>query len=119
MDRRVAAFALELDTGHENLHARRLVGKATWLRKCVSYASASLQGAPVAQLGPWAASFRCAVVTTSETRINHMIEIQQHVTRGAAGLFAYTTPERLEKIGALGPAWINGKHPNGFQLIEE
>jgi hypothetical protein len=118
-DRRVAAFAIELDTGHENLHARRLAGKATWLRKSVSYTAAYLQGAHVAQWGEWCKSFRVATITTSDTRIQNMIEIQQHVTRGMSGLFVYSTPERLKTFGALGRAWVNAKHPNGFSLIEE
>ena len=45
--------------------------------------------------------------------------VQDFVTRGVSGLFAYTTPERLKQFGALGPAWVNAKRPDGFRLIED
>ena len=88
------------------------------MRKCVGYHSAWLQGAHVAQWGDWSKSFRVATITTSETCIKNMITMQEHVTRGVSGHFAYTTPERLRQFGAIGPAWVNAKNPDGFSLIE-
>ncbi len=117
-DNTAQAFAIELDRSNETLSARRLTGKATWARKVVGYHSCWLQGAHLSQWGDWCRSFRVVIITTSEGRLRNMIDIQQHITRGVAGLFVYATPERIKQYGVLGPAWSNGKREH-FSLIEE
>lgn len=111
------SLAAEIDLGNEDLTAKILRGKATWARKVIGYHSAWLHGTHIAQWGEWCRSFRVLTVTTSEKRMQNMIDIQQHITRGVAGLFAYSTPERIAAHGVIGPAWANAKREN-FSLIE-
>ena len=54
-------------------------------------------------------SFRVLTITPSEKRIDNMIAAQRAITNtAAAGLFLYTTPDRLAASGAFGDAWVNG-----------
>lgn len=102
------ACALELDRGTEDLAAHRIQGRATFLRKLVGYTSCWREKRHITQWSDAFRAFRALVVSTSEARIQHMMRLQ--TTVGApAGLFAYSTPERLNNIGALGPAWCNLK----------
>ena len=117
-DRSGWSLAAEIDLGNEDLSAKVLRGKATWARKVIGYHAAWLHGTHLAQWGEWCRSFRVVTVTTSETRLRNMIEIQQHVTRGVAGLFALSTFDRIKQHGVLGPAWANAKREN-FSLIDE
>jgi len=109
-DHRGWSFALELDRGTEDVTARRLRGRATYFRKLLGYYNSWSQGKHLEQWGEVCRSFRVLTVTTSDTRINNMIAAQVEISRGtAAGLFLYTTQERLHTHGALGPAWISAK----------
>jgi hypothetical protein len=101
-------LALELDRATEDLHARRLKGKATYLRKVLGYTAAWRSGKHLAQFGACAKAFRVAVITTSDARIGNMIAIEQRLA-APAGLFVHTTPQRLAEYGPLGPAWRDGK----------
>ncbi len=112
------ARAVEIDRGHEDVSAKVLKGRATWARKAIGYHAAWLHGTHLKQWGEFCRSFRVAMVTTSEARVRNMIDIQMDITRGVAGLFIYSTPERLKQHGVLGPAWLNGKS-DGFSLIGE
>ena len=111
------SFAAEVDRANENLSARTLRGKATWARKVIGYYTAVQQHAHLTQWGEFCRSFRVITITTSDARIKNMIEIQQHTTRGPAGLFLYSTPQRLAEHGPLGPAWISAKR-NDISLFD-
>jgi hypothetical protein len=110
------AFALELDRGTEDLSARRIKGRATWLRKVLGYTSAWRAGLHTAQWGEMCKALRVATVTTSDARIAHMIAIQEELA--PAGLFLFATPGRIREHSALGPAWINGKG-DGQRLVPD
>ena len=104
------SFALELDRGTEDITARRLRGKATYFRKLLGYYNTWRQGKHLEQWGEACRSFRVLSVTTSDVRIKHMIDAQQEITRGAAaGLFLYSTRERIAEHGVLGNAWLTSK----------
>jgi hypothetical protein len=109
-------LSLELDRATEDINARRIKGKATYLRKVLGYYTAWRDGVHIAQWGEMCKAFRVLVVTTTDTRIRNMIAMQEHV--GApAGLFLYATPDRLKTIGVLGPAWVSAKR-EGISLID-
>lgn len=110
-DNTASALALEIDRSTENLRARQLRGKASYLRKVLGYTASFLAGTHVAHWGVMFRALRVGVITQNETRIANMLDIQKYV--GApAGMFVYSTPERLEKFGALGSAWITAKRDN-------
>lgn len=112
------SFALELCRSTEDIFARRLKGKTTHLKKVLGYFSAWRSSTHLQQWGELCKALRVLTVTTSDTRIHHMIEAQEHVTRGAAaGLFLYSTAERLKTVGALGPAWVSAKR-NDISLLD-
>jgi len=104
------SFALELDRGTEQISTRRITGRATYFRKLLGYFNCWRQGKHVEQWGEMCRSFRVLSVTTSDARISAILDAQRHITRdAAAGLFLYTTQERLRTHGALGPAWTSAK----------
>jgi hypothetical protein len=110
------SFALELDRGTEDVTARRIRGRATYTRKVLGYFSAWRDGRHVAQWGDVCKAFRVLVVTTSAARIGNMIAVQDYI--GAPhGLFLYSTPDRLARVGALGPAWSGAKR-DGVSLLD-
>jgi len=112
------SFALELDRGTENISARRLRGKATYFRKLLGYYAAWCADKHTEQWGEFAKAFRVLTVTPSDARIRNMINAQQEITRGAAaGLFLYSTPQRIAAHGALGPAWLSATR-DGISLLD-
>ena len=104
-------FALEQDMGSMDIWASRLVGKSSIRRKLIGYFHAREQKRIAEQ---WAfKSFRVLIVTTTETRIESMLKAQRRVAPDCPpGLFLYSTPERVARHGALGPAWITSKSDN-------
>jgi hypothetical protein len=111
-------FALEWDRSTEDLDARRIKGKATYLRKALGYYAAWHQSRHLERWGEIAKSFRVLVITTNETRITNMLALQARV--GAPpGLFLYTTPHRLAERGALAPIWITSKRDSVSLLDRE
>ena len=104
-------FALELDRGTMDINAKRLVGKSSFRRKLLGYFHAWQEKRPTNMWG--FKSFRVLTVTTSEKRIENMIAAQRDVANDCpAGLFLYSTPERLAHYGALGPAWVTSRSNN-------
>ena len=101
-------FALELDRGTMDINAKRLVGKSSFRRKLLGYFHAWREKR---HTDVWDfKSFRILTVTTSEKRIENMIAAQRDVAADCPpGLFLYSTPQRLSKHGALGPAWVTSK----------
>lgn len=100
-------FALELDRGTMDIKAKRIAGKSSFRRKLLGYFHAWRERRHTDTWG--FQSFRVLTITTSEKRIANMMAAQREVTSGsAAGLFLYTTPDRLAVSGALGDAWANG-----------
>jgi hypothetical protein len=106
-------FALEIDRGTETLtpRSRKLSAKSTFAKKVAGYFHAWTHGVHTTT---WNfQSFRCLTITTSETRIENMLDVQREVTHDhAAGLFLYSTPQRLADHGVLGPAWRSSKEDN-------
>jgi hypothetical protein len=100
-------FALELDRGTMDVSARSL-RKATFFRKQLAYYAAWIAGRHTEQWGPAFKAFRVLTVTTSDARIQHMIEQQRAITQGAnSGLFLYSTPDRISASGAFGAVWTS------------
>jgi hypothetical protein len=100
-------FALELDRGTMDVKAKRIAGKSSFRRKLLGYFHAWREHKHTEVWG--FQSFRVLTITTSDKRIANMASAQYEVTNGsAAGLFLYTTPDRLAVSGALGDAWANG-----------
>ena len=98
-------YALELDRGTMDVTAKRLTGKASYLRKLAGYYAAFRQNKFVERWGT--KSLRILTVTTSDKRIASMLQAQHSITRGRANdLFLYTTLDRLAAHGPGGSAWI-------------
>jgi len=110
-------FALEIDRGTESLtpRSKKLSTKSTFRKKIVGYYQAWKQRK---HTEAWNfQSFRCLTITTSDTRIDHMLDVQRDVTNDTAtGLFLYSTRERLDQHGILGPAWRTSKD-DGLSLV--
>lgn len=105
------SYALELDRGTENISARRLKGKATYFRKLLTYTACWSADMHTQQWGDFCKAFRVLTVTTSDARIRTMIDAQQEI--GApAGLFLFSTLDRIKQHGALGPVWTSATHDN-------
>lgn len=103
-------FALELDRSTEVITPRTktLSAKSSIRKKLLGYFHAFAQRKHTTLWG--FSSFRALFVTPSETRLTHILAAQRQITRDRlAGLFLYTTPERLARHGALGPAWVSAK----------
>jgi hypothetical protein len=103
-------FALELDRGtmSNGTASTKLHGKSSYRRKLIGYFEAWKQGRHTAQWG--CKSFRLLTVTTSEKRIQHMLDVQREITNNTLpGFFLYTTRERMAEHGVLGPAWISAE----------
>lgn len=103
-------FAIELDTGSESVvpRSKKITKKATWYKKLIGYYHAFGQDK---FRETWNFErMRVLTVTTSEVRIDNILRCQEHVTNGLApDLFLYTTRERIEQHGILGPAWRSSK----------
>ena len=110
-------FALEIDRGTESLtpRSKKLSAKSTFAKKIAGYFHAWKHRK---HTEAWNfQSFRCLTITTSDTRIDHMLDVQRAVTNDyAAGLFLYSTRERLHEHGVLGPAWRTTKE-DGIPLV--
>ena len=104
-------FALELDRGTMDIWANRLVGKSSIRRKLIGYFHGREQKRIAETWG--FKSFRVLTVTTSDSRIESMLKAQRRVAPDCPpGLFLYSTPERIARHGALGPAWVTSKSDN-------
>ena len=115
-------FAIEQDLGSMSVgnKSTKLLGKSSIRKKHIAYFHAWRQKRHTAVWG--FQSFRCLFVAPSEARIENMLKSQREVTADrASGLFLYTTPERLEAHGALGPAWIsnNSDHVSLIQPTKD
>ena len=110
-------FALEIDRGTESLTPRstKFSAKSTFRKKIAGYFHA-WQHSKHTEMWNFQ-SFRCLTITTSESRIDHMLDVQRQVTNDyATGLFLYSTRERIEEHGVLGPAWRSSKE-DGITLV--
>ena len=98
-------FALEQDRGTMDVTSKRLVGKASFMRKLTGY-YASFRQAKHAEV--WnVKAFRVLTVTTSDKRIHNLCQAQRTVTHDHANdLFLYTTSARLTEHGPFGSAWL-------------
>ena len=106
-------FALEIDRGTETLSARskKSAKRSTFRKKISAYYAAFLQDQFEETWG--FKSLRIVTVTTSEARIEHMLALQREVTNDLApNLFLYTTRQRIDAHGVLGPAWRSAAGDN-------
>lgn len=107
-DNRRTNLAIEIDRSTMVLAARKLTGKSSFARKVHSYHAAWLQRRHREQWG--FASFRVLTIAPSETRIRGMLTVQRRITQDRLGaLFLYSTPQRLQTHGPLGPAWLSAE----------
>lgn len=113
-------FAIEYDTGSmpvaskANRRRRPEDRRTTYEDKLAAYAAAWQSRDHTDTWG--FKSFRVLTITQSEERIAHMIEAQRALNI-LNGFFLYTTPERIEQHGTLGPAWISVSS-NAVSLLE-
>jgi protein involved in plasmid replication-relaxation len=100
------AYALELDRGTMPVGDKKskLLGRSTFRKKLLAYYHLWNQDLHDHRWG-FKGGFRVLTVTTSEARIRSMLEAQREITT-VSQLFLYSTPQRLTKHGAFGPAWI-------------
>ena len=107
-DNTIHHFALELDRGTMDIWANRLVGKTSVRRKLIGYFHSRAQKRFAETWG--FKSFRVLTVTTSDSRIDSMLQAQRRVApQCPPGLFLYSTADRIAQHGALGPAWVTSK----------
>ena len=100
-----SSYSVELDRGEMPVKRRTLEG-TSYAKKMLTYFEAWKQDAPEKTWGM--KSIRVATVTTSDARLENMIEAQEEITNGGSNLFLFTTLERL-KADALGAIWVTGK----------
>jgi hypothetical protein len=94
----------------------RLVGKSSFIKKLFSYHAIWQQKLHESRWG--VTRWRLLTVTASDKRIASMLKAQHCVTGGRlAGLFLYTTAQRLAEHGPLGPVWISAAG-DGIRLLE-
>lgn len=116
-DNRRVNFCLEIDRATMSLAARRLSGKSSYARKIRAYFAAWEQDRHRAQWG--FQGFRVLSVVPSEARIKGMLTLQRKLTGNrAAGMFLYTTPERMTAHGVLAPIWWSS-NGDGQRLLPE
>ncbi len=100
-----SSLSVELDRGEMPVR-RRTFDQTSYAKKMLTYYAAWQQDAPEKTWGM--KSIRVATVTTSDARLENMIEAQDEITDGGSNLFLFTTLERL-KADALGAIWVTGK----------
>lgn len=111
------SFGLELDRGSERVIPRSLNG-TSFLKKQLAITAAWQAGLFAEEWGPAFKAFRVlTVVTNGEARIRTMLEAQDRIGTAPAGLFLYTTAQRMAEQGPLAPIWITAKH-DGVSLLE-
>ena len=94
---------LEADQGTMTIAARRLTASSIG-KKIRVYLTAFDDQRHRSQWG--FAGFRVATVTPSEARLQAILEAQRTITNNKmSGMFLYTTPQRLNELGAFGPVW--------------
>jgi hypothetical protein len=112
-------FILEWDRGSMVVGGKRtpLIGKASIIKKQIGYFTFFKRGLHVERWGM--KRWRVLVITTkSDQRVASMLNAQKLVTNGnVPGLFLYSTIERLNQHGVLGPAWVSAKR-DGVSLTD-
>ncbi len=100
-------FALELDRGTMPIVSKRNTERSSFGQKLAAYHFAWKEKRHTEAWG--FQNFRILTVTTSEARIETMLNAQPKITNeNAPGLFLYSTPERITHHGAF-DNWTNGK----------
>ncbi len=96
--------------------AARRMAKSSIARKLMTYRAAWEAGRHRHQWGMQ--GFRVATITSSESRIAHMLAAQRKITGNSAhALFLYTTATRLHAEGPLAPIWQSSE-ATGICLME-
>jgi hypothetical protein len=116
-DSRRHNFCIEIDRATMSVAARRLGGKSSFARKIRAYYAAWQQERHTEQWG--FERLRILTIAPSEKRIASMLTVQRKITNDrAAGMFVYTTPERMSEHGAFAPIWISAAG-DGERLLQE
>lgn len=110
------SYAVERDRGSMPIGNKKtkLVGRSSYRKKQLTYHHLWNQDLHDHRWG-FKGGFRVLTVTTSDARIQSMLEAQREIT-SVSGLFLYSTAERLAKHGAFGPAWISSAG-DGISLL--
>ena len=109
-------FACEIDRGSMPVKSKAIAGRSNYRRKLATYYHAHLQDCHKTQWG--FQGFRVLTIVPSEARISHMLEAQREVTNDRlAGLFLYSTPQRLNESGAFAPIWMTSER-DGVSLVD-
>ena len=109
-------FCVEIDRGHMPVKSKSLAGRTNYRRKLATYYHAHVQDCHKTQWG--FQGFRILTIAPSEARIVHMLDAQREVTSDRlAGLFLYSTPQRLAEHGAFAPIWMTTER-DGISIID-
>ena len=115
-DRTQHNFCVEIDRGHMPVKSKSLAGRTNYRRKLATYYHAHVQDCHKTQWG--FQGFRILTIAPSEARIAHMLDAQREVTSDRlAGLFLYSTPQRLAEHGAFAPIWMTTER-DGISIID-
>jgi hypothetical protein len=110
-------YLLERDRASEIIGNKKtpLVGKSSFIKKQYGYFHFWKQGLHVERWG--FKRWRVLTITSSDARIASMLKAQRIVTNTAHGLFLYTTQQRIDQHGVLGPAWVTAER-DGVSLLD-
>lgn len=98
-------FFLEADRGTMPI-GRRGLARSSFLRKLLAYEATWSSGIYRSHFG--IQNFRVLTVTTSESRVGHLVAAVRSL-QAAARIFLFTTHERLREASILGSVWTNGR----------
>jgi hypothetical protein len=101
-------FMLEIDRGEMPVERYKSQYRTYFAKKMLTYLEASRQRRHVHDLG--IPHFRVAVVTTTPSRIENMLQALEQMTQGrGTGLFLFTDQNTLAGSNPLELLWLNGK----------
>jgi hypothetical protein len=105
-NRQRAYFFLEADRGTMPV-VRKGLGQTSFRRKLFAYHETWRQGLHKTHFG--IPNFRVLTVTTSEERVQHLVEACRSLGGGGSRLFLFTDRERLGEEDILAHDWRNGR----------
>jgi hypothetical protein len=101
-------FMLEIDRGEMPVERFKSQYRTYFTKKLLTYYEANRQRRHVHDLG--IPHFRVAVVTTTPTRVEKMLQAVEEITQGrGTRLFLFTDQASLAHGNALEHLWLNGK----------
>lgn len=101
-------FMFERDRGEMPVERRSRKDQTYFAKKMMIYYEANRAGEHVRELG--IPNFRVATVTTTQDRVEQMIEAQREITSGrGTNMFVFITEPSLAQSNPLDAAWTTGK----------